>query len=179
MIALGIILLLIILILLAPVKAELALIGRETFLQVYVFGIPVFKIKPKKGVKKEPASPEKAARSFDEKVTSFTESVRKFVDLFKTAARLSKRHIKMEKFSIHIDVGTSDAAFTAVSTGALWASAYALLSIAGTLFPIEKHDIKVVPQYNQTVFNSEVRCIFKSRIAYIIIIAVTILMKIK
>lgn len=179
MIASAIVIILVISILFAPITAELGFKGRELSVRVLVMGIPILKAKPKKKEIAEETTPEKKAEDFEKRTKSLAESLRRFSGLCKTSVRLLRKYTRIKDISISINVGTGDAAVTAVSTGALWAAVYTLLGIAGSVIYIDKHNVNIVPDYTQPLFNAEGKCIIKSRIAYIIIIAITVLIKIK
>ena len=180
MIASAIVIILVIFILCAPVAAELSFMEKELLVRVTLWGIPVLKLKPKKKKKEtiKNKTPEEKTKSFEKKTKNLGERLRRFAHICKTSARLLRKYTRIKDFSINIRVGTGDAAITAVSTGALWAAVYTLLGIVGTIIYIDRHNVNIIPDYAQSLFNAEGKCIIKSRIAYIIIIAITILIKI-
>ncbi len=101
-----------------------------------------------------------------------------FPDLFGTSIRLLKKYAFIKILDLYIKVGTSDAATTAIATGTLWASVYSLIGVIAGIVPVEKHNVNIVPDYVNAVFTLNGKCIIKSRVVHIIIIAVTILKKI-
>lgn len=179
MIAAVIVIILIICILSMPLRAELSFRGKEFLVRIFLFGIPVMILKPKGEKRKtEKKSPEKEAESFRKKTMSLRERIARFTDVCKTTVRLLHRYATVEKINLKINVGTGDAAITAISTGALWAAVYSLLGIVGSIVYIKKHEVEITPCYQQSIFETEGKCIFKSRPVHIIIIALTILRKI-
>ena len=75
--------------------------------------------------------------------------------------------------------GTGEAASTAIGIGLLWGAVYGVLGNLGRIIFVNKHDVKINPDYQKATFKIEGKCIIRSRIVYIIIIAITILIKIK
>ena len=120
------------------------------------------------------APPEVQAETLEKKSDSALSKIRKITKISRTAARLMKTRVSVEEAEINIRIGTGDAAVTAVSTGALWAAAYNFLGVVGRLMYIKKHEVQIVPDYANSVFSPDVKCIIKSRVVYIIIIAITI-----
>ena len=173
MIYLAAIAVLIVLLLLAPIKIKLFYEEGIFTLKVLVWGVTVYSYK-----NKEPAaqkSPKSQASALEKKADSVLSKIRKITAISKTASRLLKKYVFIEVADIKIRIGTGDAAVTAVSTGALWATVYNFLGVVGRLLPIEKHNVEIIPDYRDSVFLPEAKCIIKSRAVYIIIIAITIL----
>lgn len=102
----------------------------------------------------------------------------KFPDLFSTGIELLRKYVSVKSLCLNIRIGTSDAASTAIATGGLWASVYSLIGVIAGIVPIDEHKVDIVPDYVNSVFSANGKCIIKSRVVHIIIIVVTILMKI-
>lgn len=179
MIASAIVILLIICILYAPVETEASFKGKDAFVRIKLWGIPVLKLNPrkKKKAESEKKSPEEKAKSFEKKTKSLGERLSSFAKMCTLAVKLLRKYARIKNISVSIRVGTGDAAITAVSAGALWAAVYALLGIVGSIIYIDKHSVDIAPDYGEAHFSAEGKCIIKSRIAYIIIIAITILVR--
>ncbi len=175
----GIIIAIVILIciLFLPVKAEL-LYKEEARLKVSFAGIPVYRRTLKKG-KKSGKAPQEKAGELEKKSQKLGEKIDAFKEFYKLATKLLGRYVKLDDIAIKIDFGTGDAPSTAILVGTLWGVIYGIVGKIGSICEIKKHNVEVIPNYNSAVFSFEGKCIIKSSIAYIIIIAITILMKIK
>ena len=174
------ILIILICILYLPLKIEVSY--KETRLTVRAFfaGIPVFKLNPK-GKEKDssPRTPEEKVKKMEKDTLSFGEKIKHFADIFKTTVKLLRKYVSFDNVNLQIDVGTGEAATTAVSTGILWGAVYGLMGIIGSIMYINRHNVQINPVYARPEFSLNAKCIIKSRIAYIIFIAITILIKIK
>lgn len=174
------ILIILICILFLPLKVEASFAEKQLLVRCFVGGIPVCRINPlQKEEQAETAAPDKKAYEFEKNSKTLGEKIKQFAELFKTAVKLLRKYVSIDSVSIKINVGTGDASTTAVSTGILWGAVYGLLGITGSIMYIKKHDVQITPVYENTVFSFDGKCIIKSRIVYIIFIAITILMKIK
>ncbi len=174
----GIIIVLVILIciLFLPIKAEL-LYKEQARLKVSFVGIPIYKKILKKKENQKTKTPEEKAQKLDKSSKKLGKKIKEFKAFYKMATKLLNRYVKLDEIMIKIEFGTGDAPTTAISTGALWGIVYGLIGKIGSICQIQKHDVVINPNYNNTIFSFEGKCIIKSSIAYIIIIAITILMK--
>lgn len=102
----------------------------------------------------------------------------KFPGLYKSCINLLGKYVQVKSIVLNITVGTSDAATTAIGVGALWAAVYSLIGIVASIVTVDKHNVNIVPDYVNAVFSLNGKCIIRSRVVYIIIIVLTILMKI-
>ncbi len=174
MIILGTVLLIFILILFIPVSAEFKIKNTDVKVSIKILGIPIKKIKTKKKEKKEPDK-----ESFEKSTKSFTQKIKDFIKLYKTTVRLTKKYVKVKNTNVEINFGTGEAATTAVSTGALWAIVCGAVSALSHITKMDKPEIKINPVFNTALFDARAGCILYSRLVYIIIIAITLLLKIK
>ena len=166
----------IVLLLFVPVKVEIHFENKKTDVKVKVFGIPLKRVTPAKEVKE---SHEQARKLFENNTKKLSQKIRDFAVIFKTTAKLTRRYAKVENISIRINFGTGDAATTAVSTGVLWSLVCGCVSAVSLVARAEKPSIEITPAFNECFFNSEGMCIISSRLVYITIIAIKILIKIK
>lgn len=177
------VLIILICILFLPLKVEVSYKEKKLKIVVFIMGIPVNKITPAiKSKKKESTSKENSPKRVEEvekDVLTFGEKIEHYAEIYNNTVKLLRKYAAIDKVDLIIDVGTGDAATTAVGTGLLWSAAYRLISIIGSIMYINKHRVEINPIYTNTVFSLDGKCIIKSRIAYIIFIAITILMKIK
>lgn len=167
-------------ILFSPLRIEASYQEKYIPVKIFIAGIPVFKLTPKKNdQKKSDKSPNEKAVKLENDMWTFGERIKHFADLYTTTVRLFKEYVSIDSVKLQINVGTGDAASTAISTGVLWGAVYGLLGIIGSIMYINKHDVHINPVYEKAAFSLDGKCIIKSRIAYIIFIAITILIKIK
>ena len=162
-------------ILFLPVKAELLYIEKGR-LKVSFAGITIYK---KTIDKKANGTPEEKVQKADNEAKKLGEKIDDFRTFYKMATKLLNRYVKLDDITIRIGFGTGDAPSTAILIGVLWTIVYGLIGKIGSICKIKNHNVSINPDYNNTVFSFEGKCIIKSSIAYIIIIAITILMKIK
>ncbi len=171
------ILLILILILFFSVRVELRYKDGKFRLDVYICSIKVYSLKKKE--KSRPESTEEKTAEFEKKTKKLSLKLKHFMDICGFAVKLLRKYVSITFLQMKVKVGTGDAAVTAVSVGALWAAIYGVLGTVGQIVYIDKHSVEVMPDYANTVFECEGECIIKSRVVYIIIIAILILYKIK
>ena len=167
---------------LLPVRVYVRYNGKLSF-SVSVFGIKLGsfgkkKKTAKKTSEKKESAPEKGKR-FTEEAASLSERITKFItkftDKFSAAARLTKKYLKVDKFTVQITVGTGSAPSTAVSVGALWAAVYNIIGLLSAALYVGEPKIEIMPDYNNAVFKPYAKCIISTRIVYIILIGIVIL----
>lgn len=173
------ILIILICILFLPLKVVASYKEKKTAVRIYLGGVRVFRLKLKEKGEKPSKTPDEKVEKLEKDTRSLGEKIKHFADIFKTAVRLLRRYVSIHNINLKIDVGTGEAATTAVSSGVLWGAIYGLLGIIGSIVYINRHNVKINPVYTNAAFSIEGECIIKSRIAYIIFIAITILIKIK
>ena len=176
---LGVVLAAIILILFAPLRLILSFENSDFRAKVVLAGIPVYTYKGKKDKKSIDEAVEDRVKLLEKDTLSLGEKIKGLVGASRLAARLLGKYTSIKNFSLKLLIGTGDAATTAVSVGLSWAAIYNLLGIVGRIVYIDNHSVEISPDYSGQVFSAEGKCIIKSRIVYIIIIAITILLKIK
>lgn len=172
-----IILVILVLLLIAPLKVLLEYENEKFKLNVFLYGIKVFSMKKKE--KKTPKSPQGKAEKFEKDANKLAFKLLDILELYRTAVRLLKKFVSLDSVNLKIRIGTGDAATTAISTGALWAAVYNILGIIGRIMYINSHKVEITPDYSDESFIADGKCIIKSRVVYIIIIAILILFKIK
>lgn len=171
--------LILVFILFAPARAELSFKEKTTYLKISLFNIVIYKKKQIKDVNdSDTKTPYERAQKLEQSSKSLASGLKTYIEIFKTAVHYCNKYVSIEKLELDAKVGTGDAASTAVIVGTLWAAAYGLIGTIGSIAYIDKHEVKIVPSYTEAEFSLTSSCIFKSRIVYIIIIALTILIKI-
>lgn len=168
-------------ILCAPVRAQLVFKDQKASGRLYLWKIPIYKksVKEKKEEGKTKDSPEEKVKTFQKSSKKLSERIREFSELRRSTLRLIKKYVKLENVSVDILFGTGEAASTAIGIGILWGAVYSVLGNIGRIIFVNKHDVKINPDYQKATFKTQGKCIIRSRIVYIIIIAITILIKIK
>ena len=171
------ILLILILILFLSVRLELSYKEGKFRLDVFVCNIRAYSLKKKE--KSVPESNEEKTAEFEKKTKKLSSKLKHFRDICSFAVKLLKKYVSITSLKMKVKIGTGDAAVTAISVGALWATIYSALGIVGQIMYIDKHNVEITPDYANTLFEYDGECIIKSRVVYIIIIAMLILFKIK
>ena len=163
---------------LLPFKVIIELNDRKIIFKFFLSGIPVGKLRQKeKNEDSKNVSTNDKVKNTEKSIITLSEKIKKIRELFKTTVKLTKKYIRIENITVDIEEGTGDAASTAVSAGILWTTVYSLISAIGRIASINKHNVQITPVYSESLFSVNGKCIIKTRIVYIIFIAVTILYK--
>ena len=174
------ILVILIFILFLPIEIEISVKENKLNIKAVFCGITIYKYKYKKKDKpSESNATEKKIAEFQKDTVLLGTRIKQYANTFKSVVELIRKYVSIAKINVKIDVGTGDAATTAISVGTLWGAIYGLLGIIGSVVYINKHNVQINPVYANSAFSAEGICIIKSRTAYIIFIVITILMKIK
>lgn len=87
-------------------------------------------------------------------------------------SKITRRIIRLEKFYWEIEYGVDDAALTGMLYGFIWQGVSVVLAILGRVVSIRSRPkIKIYPEFNRYIFKTEINCIFRLRVGYIIIIS--------
>jgi len=178
----SIILLILLLILFLPLKAVVNFNENKLLLKAKLGGVTVFKFSPdnvRKGEEKSKETSEEKVNEAEKKSQSLSQKIKYYFELSKLATKLAKKYILIEYVEIKIEVGTSDAPSTAISTGVLWGAVYRILGVLGSIMYIKHNNVDIKPSFDETKFSAKGKCIIKSRLVYIIFIAIVIFIKIK
>ena len=168
--------LLLLIVLFASVKVKVSFENTAVIVEVYILGILIFKRNFKKGnaAAKQEKDVEKNVKRFEYGLSAIGKRIKLFCKVSKYTLRIIKKYVSIASVNAEFTIGTGNAATTAVSTGVIWASAYNLLGIIGRIAYIDNHNLRVNPDYTNTVFNLKGECIIKSRLVYIIFISLKI-----
>lgn len=79
-----------------------------------------------------------------------------------------KEKLVFNNISWYTEVGTEDAAETAVIVGALWAIKASVISLVVENYDFSDVSINIVPNYNVSTFETTINCIFSVKLGYII-----------
>lgn len=172
------ILVILVIILFAPLRVKITFKEMKMEVVASIFNLPVFKLIKKKDAEKKKPAEEKTAE-LTENTESLFVKLNRFKDVFGNTVRLLRRFVGISDISLNLSIGTGDAALTAISTGALWAAIYRVIGVLGNICYIDNHNVEITPNFTESQFSLNAQCIIKSRIAYIIFIAITILAKTK
>lgn len=159
-----------------PAKVEIRFANKKTNIKVKVLGIPIKKFPPAKEIRETRAH---TKEMFEKDTKKLTQKIRDFAAVSKTAVRLTRKYARVKNIQIKINFGTGDAATTAVSTGVLWTVVCSCISAISLVAKADKPSIEITPNFNECFFNYEGMCIISSRLVYITIIVMKILLKIK
>lgn len=89
------------------------------------------------------------------------------------------KHVRCTKLYWKTNVGLGDAAETAMATGLVWSLKSSLLGFLFQFIQLEtRPGLLVVPQYNEYAFATEIICIAKIRLFYILLAGIRLLFRI-
>ncbi len=173
---LTVILILLILIMLLKIKIEFSYSDKKlsVFLKILFFKTKVRSNKKVKSTSKNKKAENEEALFTDRLITA-QEKIRHFYDVHTKLSQRTKKYLNVENFNVRVEVGTGDAATTAISVGALWAVVYNFIGALGMLVYIDNPDVEIVPNYKETQFKTNARCIISCRIVHIIFIIISFL----
>ena len=102
-------------------------------------------------------------------ITQIYKKVKNNMAFYKAISSYMLDKIEIKKLNWTTRVGTNDAAITAIISGFFWFVETFVLSILFRKKSISDYCIDVLPEFNQSVFEIDVFCIFKLKLVYIII----------
>lgn len=85
------------------------------------------------------------------------------------------KHLYIQEFKWYTTIGTGDAMYTALSSGSIWAIKGMIISALTCLSTAQTVMINVQPDFDGKRVYSDLSCIFKLRIAHIMLIAIRII----
>ncbi|MGG5254773.1 DUF2953 domain-containing protein [Neobacillus sp. SM06] len=89
---------------------------------------------------------------------------------FNVVLRKFLRKVTIQQFHWSTVVGVGDAALTGMLTGGLWAVKGSIVGLLSRYFRLkEKPEIKILPQFQQMIIQTELSCMFQFRIGHAII----------
>lgn len=149
--------------------------NNQNFVKLRFYVIhPVLGINIKLNNKEEISKNEPQKEGETEK-TSFIQKlkdIKKNFDIIKDTLSNSKKSIKktinIKKLDLNIDFGMSDAAITGITTGILWASVYSVFAVITKIVTVHKHNFKIDPIFNKSVFTIKCDGIIYARLVNII-----------
>lgn len=173
----SLVLIILVIIMLLPVKAGIVFDEGKLLTELKLLCFK-FKLKKTKGKKKKDAPKKKSEEAvFSDKLIKAQERLLHFSDIYAHTSRLTKKYLNVKELTVNLTVGTGDAATTAVSVGVLWGIVYNFIGALGLFLYIDNPNVSVNPDYSESKFKSKVQCIISTRIVYIIIIMISILIK--
>ena len=171
----SLILIALVIILFLPLRAEISFNDGKLLANLKLLFFKI-KLKNNKDKKKKAATKKKSEEAvFSDKLIRLQEKLLHFSDIYKKTSRLTRKYLNVKKLTVHITAGTGDAATTAVSVGVLWGIVYNFIGALGLFLYIDNPDVSITPDYNESKFKSNLQCIISTRIVYIIIIMISIL----
>jgi hypothetical protein len=129
-----------------------------------------FNAKGKLRTKKEAAGKRKVF-NIDE-IKGIYHKSRLLIRKYKKSFEYILSKINLDSLSWETELGLEDAALTAICAGALWSVKYNILSAISQRSRPQKTYINVIPNYSNIIFEMNLNCIIRVRIANIIITAI-------
>jgi len=87
------------------------------------------------------------------------------------------KRLILKEFNLRISIGTEDSFYTGIITGTLWIIAGAVASYLSNTFKTNKNCINITPNFSEKELVVELYCIFKTKIAHIIVVGLKLLMR--
>lgn len=97
-------------------------------------------------------------------------------DIMGILSYASENALRFENIEIELSFGTGNAAATGISYGIISGIIYSMLGVIDTKCDIVHHKIDIIPDFNESVFKTECKCIVKLKNVHIIVIAVKLLL---
>lgn len=90
------------------------------------------------------------------------------ISFFGASRDFIRKKFTLDEFYLDVNIGTAEAASTAVLSGMLYTFAYNLLALINQLVYVDNPKVVVSPQYNDATFKMVVSGIIKARVVHII-----------
>ncbi|MEK3881500.1 DUF2953 domain-containing protein [Paenibacillus sp. PL2-23] len=118
---------------------------------------------------------DKVARSID-RLRDILHMVRDLTGLI----RKTMSHVKLTDWRWTTSVGTGDAMWTAMATGAVWSIKTSILGVLSQMVQIKNNpSVSVNPSFNHPAFTTEWSCIAQIRLGYAILAGLQLLVRMK
>lgn len=147
----GLIVLFLLLIFLAPVSAQVSQRRGQLAVQLhyFFFRIQLFPFKPKKEARKKAKRKPEAAK--EKKKTDITAAlIWELVKTSRRGLRILRRHIVFSNVQIYISVGGEDARETALNQAKYAAAVAAMLDVIGLLFVLKPPRVGILPDFTSS-----------------------------
>jgi hypothetical protein len=153
LISISIVLFICLLFVFAPSKANIAYLNNEILVDYYLLNIRIYKYKHslKKNIKTDK---NKSFNEIMEKIKKLHELFNKKSGNIKEILELAKNKIKLNAYSVVVDIGAGNAALTGVLIGSLNGVLGLIFSFIGNILTTkQKPEILVNPFYNKFIFD--------------------------
>jgi hypothetical protein len=110
----------------------------------------------------------------DKRQIKFFDYIKDNLTIFKRIADYLKRKKSKVELEIKILLGTGDAALTGILCGLLWAVAANILSYLAQYLKVTSEEITIAPDFEKSVFEADINCIFQTKLAHIIVVLIKI-----
>jgi len=150
----------IIVILFFPLSIKLSVVYKDGKLHVLIFNK---QLNLKKKVSKQKVNPKALKNSEFKLINFFPNNIRKI--LYKIS---NDKHKLSARISFDLNYGFEDAAATAISYGLLHGANSILYNQFSFLLNIKEYQYKIIPHYNNPMFNFRLNCIISFNLAKII-----------
>jgi len=110
----------------------------------------------------------------DRKQVKFFDYFKDNLTIFKRIADYLNRKKSKVELKIQIVQGTGDAAATGVLCGMLYALSGLALAYLGRYLKIHSQEVEIAPDFEKSVFEADINCIFHAKLAHIIVVLIKI-----
>ena len=174
---------LILLVLFAAINLKITYRNGKVDLELSVFGSPIwFKLSGflEKRLKAQKDKSEKSEEKDGDKnlqkqkktldgINDAFDFVSKFRRIYVRSRRFVRKRFCIKQLNVCLEYSMADAALTAITAGTLWTLLYRILGLMTTIARVDGHDFSVKPVYEEHfMFDVDIECILKFRIANII-----------
>lgn len=165
----------VLILLFSPFKIVITLNNSNTVLKYKLADVPLYKSR-KKFIDYFKSTEEKVY-AIDKQSLTLEKKFKLQYNFWKSILKLANKYLTIKNIKININFGTSDAASTAICSGVLWGAVYRILGVVGSIIPIEKNNVDIVPEYNNEIFSITGKCIIEGKFVHIIIIKLAYMIK--
>lgn len=118
-----------------------------------------------------------------DKVVRAIDKMKDILHMVKDLTGLMKKtmmHVKLTDWRWSTSVGTRDAMWTAMATGAVWSIKTSILGVLSQMMQVKNHpNMSVHPNFNHPSFTTEWSCIAQIRLGYAILAGLQLLVRMK
>lgn len=114
-----------------------------------------------------------------DKISKIYSKVVYFKNVYNASSKTINKHFVTENIEADVAFGTSDAAFTGMLTGAVWALLYEMLGVVSILSTVKTHKFNVDSVYDRCVFDVSAKATFKITVYGALRIAISVIYNLK
>lgn len=135
---------------------------------------PGIKVKEEINTKNRSLSKDRSIFGIGEIETAY-KKLKDFKRLYEKTANYFFSKLRFDYIKWHTEIGLDDAALTGFTAGILWGIQSSILSVLSTKIHPDNTDISVTPRYDISIFEVDLHCIIRVKIANIIIAGIRII----